>query len=221
MSDDEHDDAREHDDEQVMERPLGELHLRSSEVVGVSFPQREIDLVVIPYETEAQVRHPREARMITEVVSRGAFDGIERRANRVRVNRDHLVTRTVGRAVAFYPSREEGLVARVRIARTVLGDETLALADDEILDASAGFVPMRPDGETWESRTRCRIRRAWLAHIALTPEPAYETANVLAIRDRDDVPELAGSPNLASLQIEEWRAKLDEIDARYRLPGTR
>ena len=71
-----------------------------------------------------------------ESIAQGAFDGIERRANRVRVNRDHELQRTVGRAVTFHPSREDGLVAELKIAKTELGDETLQLADEGILDAS-------------------------------------------------------------------------------------
>ena len=113
----------------------------------------------------------------------GAYDGIERRANRIRVNRDHDVTRTVGRAVSFSPGRSEGLVAKLRIANTPLGDETLTLADDGVLDASAGYLPM-PGGEKWLTRSSVRILKAWLGHIALVPEPAYEGARVLSVRQK-------------------------------------
>jgi HK97 family phage prohead protease len=174
--------------------PAGQLRWRTAAQLGVSFPERTIELVVMPYETEALV--PYGARMVREIISRGAFDGIERRSNRIRVNRDHVAERTVGRAVALHPSREEGLVGVIRIARTELGDETLALADEECLDASAGFLPF-PGGEVWEERARVRIRKAWLGHIALTPDPAYESAQVLAVRkeqEADGVP--VPTPNL-------------------------
>lgn len=163
----------------VDDRPDGGLRFRTAEQIGVSYPKRTIELIVTPYETEAFVEIA--GRMVKEVFSRGAYDGIERRANRIRVNRDHDLKRTVGRALALHPSREEGLVAELRIAKTNLGDETLALAEEGILDASAGYLPM-PDGEVWETRNRVRIRRAWLGHIAMTPDPAYEGANVLAVR---------------------------------------
>ena len=167
--------------EQVEEdgRPEGVLWQRAAEVVGVSFPNRTIELVVIPYERETLVGY--EGRMVYEVISRGSFNGIERRANRVRVNRDHQLERTVGRAFAFHPSRQEGLVSEVRIAKTELGEETLTLAEDGCLDASAAFLPM-DRGMVWETRARYRVNRAWLGHIALTPEPAYEGARVLAVR---------------------------------------
>lgn len=185
---------------------MTDLLVRASEVVGVSFPQRTVELIVIPYETETLVPHPTENRMITEVISRGAFDGIERRANRVRVNRDHDLQRTVGRAFAFHTSRNEGLVAEVKISRTPLGDETLQLAEDGVLDASAGFAPIPPDGSRWETRNRWRILRGFLGHIAMTPDPAYDSARVLAVRHgaNEDVlaasGELQPTPNLDAVR---------------------
>lgn len=183
-------------------QPTGELEFRSARQVGVDFPRRMIELIVTPYEEETVVEY--KGRMVRELFERGAFDGIERRANRIRVNRDHDVQRTIGRAVAFHPAREEGLVAEIRIAQTALGDETLTLADEELLDASAGFLPM-PNGECWEGRSLRRIVKAWLGHIALTPDPAYESARVLAVRQkasegRRDAPE---TPNLD--QVYAWR----------------
>lgn len=183
------------------ERPAGQLWQRTAEVVGVSFPNRMIELVVIPYERPTVVGW--KGRSVEEIISRGAFDGIERRANRIRVNRDHLLTRTVGRATAFHPSRDEGLVAEVRIAKTELGEETLTLADDGCLDASAGFLPMGDDGQRWETRSRYRITKGWLGHIALTPDPAYDDARVLAVRSRADDAPASGTPNLD--QVRAWR----------------
>jgi HK97 family phage prohead protease len=191
------------------ETPDG-LRWRAATQLGVSFPSREIELVVMPYETEALV--PYGARMVTEVISRGAFDGIERRPNRIRVNRDHRADRTVGRAVALHPSRDEGLVAQVRIARTELGDETLALADEGCLDASAGFLPM-PGGEQWEERSRVRIRKAWLGHIAMTPDPAYVDANVLAVRKaaHTDSSVLIATPNLDTVRAWQLEERYNEL----------
>jgi HK97 family phage prohead protease len=190
--------------------PGGELRIRSAETIGVSFPKRTIELIVTPYETEASV--PYNGRIVTEIFSRGAYDGIERRANRVRVNRDHARERTVGRALAFHPTREEGLVAELRIAQTELGDETLTLADEGILDASAGYLPM-PGGEKWETRNRVRVLKAWLGHIALTPDPAYESARVLAVRHTDPVePPSEPTPNLDMVRgwlLEDRLRKLD------------
>jgi HK97 family phage prohead protease len=195
--------------------PAGQLEYRAATQVGVDYPNRTIDLVVMPYDTEALVEY--QGRMIRELVERGAFDGIERRANRVRVNRDHDVTRTVGRAVAMHPSRQEGLVAEIKIVQTPLGDETLALADAECLDASAGFLPM-PGGERWEGRSLRRLSKLWLGHIAMTPEPAYHDARVLAVRSHQEPPTPVGAaprPNLLELRLEELEKAYADLDRRY------
>jgi HK97 family phage prohead protease len=201
----------------------GPLEYRSSEVVGVSFPDRVIELVVMPYEKAATVVH--HGRVITEICSRGAYNGIQRRADKVKANRDHNLERLVGKAAAFHPSRQEGLVAELKISRTALGDETLELAGDGVLDASAGFALLAdergrvyPDAEVWENRSRRRLNRLHLGHIALVPEPAYETANVLAVRQRDDVKgDAPSTPNLDRLEIERLRAEYARLDERYSL----
>jgi HK97 family phage prohead protease len=194
----------------MSEQPAGALRYRQARQLGVSFPDRTIELIVMPYDEETLVGHPTEDRSIIEVCAPGAFNGIERRANRIRVNRDHDVARTVGRAVSFSPGRPEGLVAKIKIANTSLGDETLELAHDECLDASAGFLPL-PGGETWETRSRVRLTKCWLGHIAMTPEPAYGGAKVLAVRSAEPV---SGTPNLD--RIREMMLA-DSLAARY--PG--
>ncbi len=177
-------------------RPDGQLHYRAARLAGVSFPRRIIELVVMPYDEVTLAEH--QGRMVRESVAPGAFAGIERRANRVRVNRDHDTTRPIGRAVAFHPSRTEGLVAELRIAQTPLGDETLTLADEEVLDASAAFLPM-PGGEEWRSKDERRFTRLWLGHIAMTPDPAYSGAQVLAVRSAAE-PIGSATPNLDGLR---------------------
>jgi HK97 family phage prohead protease len=181
---------------------MNPIEFRSAVVSEVSFPHRTIDLVVMPYESETMIEFG--GRLIREVVSRGAFNGIEGRANRVKVNRDHDITKVVGRAVAFHPGAEQGLVAECRIAQTPLGDETLQLADEEILDASAGFAPME---QRWEERSLRRIVKAFLSHIALVPEAAYAGARVLDVRTRPEDPVgplvAADTPNLD--RVRAWR----------------
>lgn len=179
-----------------------DLWLRAAQVVDVSYPERTIELVVMPYETETVVAY--QGRMCSETIARGAFDGIERRANRVRVNRDHDMARTVGRAVALHPDRAEGLVAEVRIAKTELGEETLELAADGCLDASAGFRPM-DGGMTWLGRSAYRITKGWLGHIAMTPDPAYPDARVLAVRSADGASVSPGGVVSATPNLDEVR----------------
>jgi len=199
-----------------------------AELVGVNFPDRTIEIIVIPYEHEIEVQHPtkRGGPMVKEVITRGAFDGIERRANRVRANREHQKILTFGRATAFHPAHEHGLHAEIRCAQTELGEETLQLADDGCLDASAGFWPELDDrgrfaGMRWENPNRYRITKAFLDHISLVSDGAYgEKAGVLAVRAaaaaQAPVPlEVPGTPVLDALHLDTWRQQLDAIDAKY------
>lgn len=148
-----------------------------------------------------------------ESFERGAFDGIETRDNTrpVAANRDHDRTRVVGKATAFHPSRQEGLIAEVKIANTVLGEETLALADERVLGVSSGFAARLSD-QVFERSSdvpglagRRRVKKAFLDHIAFTGgRQAYEGARVRGVRDESanerDFPE---SPALDELIA--WR----------------
>lgn len=204
---------------------MNELRYRTAQLLDVSYPERTIEVVVMPYETPTVV-HDRGRSAVTEIVSRGAFDGIEKRSNRVTVNRDHDVRRTIGRAIAFHPSRQEGLVSEIRISRTELGDETLELASDGILDASAGYRLLKgddgrvkPNAEVWETRNRCRLNHLFLDHIAMTPTPAFTDARVLAVRAAGEPEEEpAGTPNLDRLRLLLQQDEYAGLDARYSRP---
>jgi phage head maturation protease len=155
---------------------------RSSSVVGVSLVQRVIEFVAAPYDEEAIVMWRGEPWR--ELFCRGAWDGIEKRPNRVRVNRDHDKTRTVGKVTSFWPSRTEGLVATTQIAQTVLGDETLALAQDDCLGASVAYMA-RPADVELNKRSRPglrRVKRAFMDHLAFVADPTWESAAVLSVR---------------------------------------
>jgi HK97 family phage prohead protease len=199
---------------------MSEIEFRAAEVADVSYPSRTVTVIVAPYETPTVIHHPR--GQFTEVVTRGAFDGVQRRAGSIRANRDHDWRRMAGRVTALHPERDEGLVAEVRMFKTVLGEETLELCADDGLSASAGFAPMRTDGlsgsvkpsaESWEGKTR-RLNELWLDHVAFVPNPAYEGAKVIDVRDDEPVL-LVARPFLERLRLEQARAKLAEIDARY------
>src|SRR5262245_36897170 len=164
----------------------GEIEHRAlGEIRDVAFEEREIEIVVMPYEREAMV--PYRGKLVREIVSRGAFDGIERRARRVRVNyqhRDDELRHVLGQARAFYPRREEGLVAKLLIGRGDEGDMALHKAAEGSLFASAGFGVM-PGGESWPERGLRRLTKLFLDHVALTPTPVYEDAAVIDVRSVD------------------------------------
>jgi HK97 family phage prohead protease len=160
--------------------PAGAVEERRSvgSVAEVQFPERIITLVAMPYDAETSRADGR----FRESFAPGAFAGIEHRNGRIRVNREHMLHAPVGRVTRWVSDRPDALVAELRVSKTPLGDETLELAADGVLDASVGFMPF-PGGEVWtENRSKRRITKAWLHHLALTADPAYEGANVLEVR---------------------------------------
>jgi phage head maturation protease len=78
---------------------------------------------------------------------------------------------------------------------------------------------MMPDGLRWQQSTAYRITKAWLRHIALVPDPAYEDAQVLAVRAATPPPAAVTStptPNLDRLELSRALELEAAIDARYR-----
>jgi phage head maturation protease len=160
---------------------MSELFVRNSTLTAVDHKLRVIDMVVVPWEEEADVLYRGE--LWREVFTRSAYDGIEGHAGRVRVNREHVKGDTVGKAVHFDPSDSVGLLGRVKIAETVRGDETLALAEEDMISPSVGFYLKAPSDQVLNKRTMVRrINRAFIDHIALVESPAYAGAQVLAVR---------------------------------------
>jgi len=182
--------------------PLGPIETRESEIAGVNFKERIITTIAVPYEQTALVPggqgFGRAGEVWREVFSRGAFASITSSPQRIRANRDHDKARTVGKVMAFYPERNEGLVAEVRMAKTPLGDETLELADADCLGASVGFAT-RASGQHLDRFTRTRrVNDAYLDHLAFVASPAYEGANVLSVRHNPviDAPPTGATPAL-------------------------
>lgn len=161
---------------------------RAVQVNAVDFDQREIELIAVPYGERGVVEY--RGRLIEEEVLPGAFDGIERASVHVTANRDHDYHRTIGKVTSYDTADQRGLVARVKVSDTPLGDESLTLANDGVLKASVGML-VRGSDQTVKNGLR-QIHRAFLDHIALVPSPAYMGAGVLAVRERqqqDEIPE--------------------------------
>lgn len=187
--------------------PKAPIETRSATVGDVSFPERRIDVLAVPYGQEATVEYRGE--LWNESFERGSFDGVERRPNRIKAYRDHdpdpsrgASTRgLIGRVVSLSPDREDGLMGSVRIAKTPLGDETLTLADEGILGVSVGFA-VRGRDQVLDRMTRQRkIRRAFLDHLAFPDNGAYEGAQVVGVRrERAKAAEL---PRLETPRLDE------------------
>lgn len=169
-----------------------ETFLRNDTVVAdVNVKQRIIDLIAVPWDQFADV--PWRGEMWREVFRRGAFDGLEGHATRIRVNREHEKGRTVGKLISADPYAEAGLITRSLIARTREGDDSLALAEDDMLSGSVGYRINKQDDLRLDRRTKVReVMRAMLDHLSLVESPAFAGATVLAVReDQSDLAEEA------------------------------
>ncbi|MFC9874331.1 HK97 family phage prohead protease [Nocardia salmonicida] len=143
---------------------------------------RLVDVIAVPYGEPAVVQY--QGEMWTEIFDRGAFSGMDRTPGRCRVNRGHDRTRTVGKVVRLTEA-EHGLIARVKVARTSLGDETLALAAEDMLSMSVGFG-IHPGGVEIDRRTMTRrVRKAWLDHLSFVESPSYAGAKVITTPSLD------------------------------------
>jgi phage head maturation protease len=162
---------------------VNEIFLRNdASLADVDVKQRIIDLIAVPWNQVAMV--PWRGEMWAEMFRRGAFDGIEDHAGRIRVNRQHIEGDTVGKVIELEPSAGVGMLGRVRIAKTLRGDETLQLAEEDMLSPSIGYYVKLPSDVNVDKRNKTReVMRAFLQHLSLVETPAYEGAQVLAVRE--------------------------------------
>lgn len=184
------------------------IESRAATLGQVDFPERTIEVLAMPYEQEAIIEYRGE--LWRESFERGAFDGIEKRPNRVKAFRDHVAGENlrgtgtsglVGRVLSFTPESPDGLRAQVKIAKTPLGDETLTLADEGILGVSLAFgVRGRDQVLDRVDRTR-RIRRAFADHLGFPDNGAYEGAQVIDVRRAR--PQATDLPKLDTPKLDE------------------
>jgi HK97 family phage prohead protease len=176
------------------------VEYRTASTVGVDYAERTIELIAVPYNENTEIM--RRGRLVTESVDPQAFIGVTGDVTAdVTVNRAHDLERPLGRVRGLHPRDPRGLLAELKISRGVSGDEALELANDGLLSASIGFLSI---GEQWSAdRTSVRVTKAKLAHIALTGNPAYPGARVLAVRSADETPtQRVPTPNLDRLLLE-------------------
>ena len=71
----------------------------------------------------------------------------------------------------------------MKVAETSRGDDTLALAEEDMISASVGYRVKKPSDVQLNKRTKMRrVMRAFIDHLAMVEAPAYEGARVLAVR---------------------------------------
>ena len=188
----------------------GPVEIRAARIDAVGYPERTVDLVVVPYEEWAMVE-TRDGRMVEESFEPGAFGAIRNRARKFLVNMEHDPARWVGTVLDLDPDHTRGLRSTIKIRRSPEGDQALDDAADGLLGASIGFAALDRD-IVWETRSRRRIRKAFLDHIALTATPCYVGAEVLELRStRPTVTMASGS---AHPQLDRVLAELAQMGLR-------
>lgn len=175
------------------------IELRTASIREVDYPGRIVELIAVPYDQWTPVDI--DGRMVEESFAPGAFDGVQRRTSRFQVNLDHNKDQWVGRVVALDPDHATGLRAELQIRRGDTFEQVLMDAADGMLCGSVGFGA-RPSDQQWEGRTRRRINKAYLDHIALTPTPAYLGAEVLSVRHSAPTVTTSTTPNLDRILAE-------------------
>jgi len=183
---------------------VSEILTRSDGVLaGIDFKERLIDLIAVPWGQVAKVFWRGE--LWDEVIEPGAFDGVESRAGRVRVNREHLKGDTVGKVIEFDPSDDRGLFARIRIAETPRGEETLRLAAEDMISASIGYKANKPSDVVLDKGGKMRrVKSAFLDHVGMVEDPAFEGAKVLAVRDGESGITRADGPLPETPVLDRW-----------------
>lgn len=175
------------------------IEFRRASVQSMNFEERVATIRLVPYGEEAVIEYRGE--LWEESFLPGAFKGIETRQDTIRANRDHDKSKTMGKAIRFFPDQEDGFDVEVRFAETPLGEESLILAADDMLSVSAGFGVRGSDQIL--KRPKRIIQRAFLDHIAFVESPAYAGARVLAVRGEDVQPEAVELPPLNTPNIDE------------------
>lgn len=188
-------------DASIQTRPPGPVEWRSAVVADVNRRERIVEVIAVPYNEETLVEYPPgSGKTIMESVLPGAFEGIDTRSHRITVNREHDYGKTIGIARNLYPSREEGLVAELRISPGPSGDDALGLAEDGAIGASVGMMVRKAPTDQRVVGNRRHIIRAFLDHIALVAIPAYGGAQVLSVRDALAPREPVLTPHLDEVQ---------------------
>lgn len=162
---------------------MSEILTRSDgQVADIDFKQRIIDVIAVPWEKEARIFWRGE--WWAETIQRGAFDGSESRAGKIRANREHVKGATVGKLVEIDPAHERGLFVRVKVVRGPKGDELLYLAEEDMVSGSIGYRTNKGSDVILDRKAMTRrVVNGFLDHLGFVEDPAFKEAEVLAVRD--------------------------------------
>lgn len=168
---------------------------------------RTIDIRIVPYNTPARVSDG--GQPYEEEWAPGVFDKQINAASRVLVNVEHEkgFGGVVGRGAQFRDA-EDGFDASVRVLSGPDGDKALELVNEGVLTGvSLEAIPLK--SERTEAGVVRRVK-ARLINVALCRFPAFEAAQVLAVRE-EPTPDPEDEPVLepaAAAHVDETLARI-------------
>lgn len=136
----------------------------------VDLEKRTIRGLAVPYGQTAQSG----GRMWSFSKGSLTYDDV----SRVKLLDGHDWSRPIGRAVSL-DDTDAGLVATFKVAATPAGDEALLMASDLVKDGLS--IGVGNGGQFDEQDGVLHAVSAPLAHVALTPCPAFDSARVTAV----------------------------------------
>lgn len=156
--------------------------VRTYETIEIAADGRNLEILCVPFNTPAIVGDPPDYKPYREEFLHGAFAGATKAPNRVLLDFEHQTAMhgVLGHG-AELTERADALYGRFRVTEHPDGDKALALVRDDVLKgASIMFKPLRsvrtPEGVV--QRVKAHLDRVSLCRI-----PAFEQAQVLAVRE--------------------------------------
>lgn len=179
------------------------FEVRAAQVGGDG---RTLLLACVPYDVPTRVDDG--SGTYREVFRHGAFRDAVKSPNRVELRYAHQQDGLPYGFAAALEETESALVGTFRVADSTLGEQALALVREKMLNGvSIGFVP-GADRETTDDDgplvERLRVKR--LLEVSLTANPAYEDAQVLAVR-QSQPDDLAAARARARWDLEKLRLR--------------
>ena len=138
-----------------------------------------------------------------DIVAEGAFTKtLQERRAQIKVMRDHR--ELIGKPVAMEEDTQ-GLFTRSLIAKTALGEETLQLAAEGVLDGmSIGYdpIPGKVGYETLDGKATRMLREVKLYEYSFVAFPMNEAARITAVKNLHDVAEVFHATQFILDQLE-------------------
>lgn len=155
---------------------------------------RTIAGIAVPYnEISYNVPNAGGERFIPGSLTKTAKDLMASTRKKLKIFKSHEHRTAIGFATLLNPDHPDGLWLEARIADTIEGNAALQEINQGVLDSfSIGFRSIR---DTFENGVRV-IQEAALVEVSLVPLPAYDGAELVAVRNSFDPIKLKPMPNV-------------------------